>query len=126
MSAVDTRNISRDSLFLMANLHMEADGMTYRVKVRNLSSGGMMAEDGPPVVRGAKLAIDLKNIGLVEGVVAWVQEDRFGIAFTREIDPKLARSRVEAKGEDSAPRYTRTTMYDPNDPNRDIGNLRNL
>ena len=32
--------------------------------------------------------------GWVEGTVAWKQDNRFGIAFVDEIDPKLARGQV--------------------------------
>ncbi len=46
MSNVDTRQLSRDSLFVMAKVRVEEDtsGAEHQVKVRNLSSGGMMAE----------------------------------------------------------------------------------
>lgn len=108
MSGVDTRNIERDSLFLMADLNIEGISGTHRVKVRNLSAGGMMAEGGPDVTRGAKLAVELRNIGWVDGVVAWVQDGRFGIAFATEIEPKLARAPVGTKSEMASPRFTRT------------------
>jgi len=125
MSAVDTRNIQRDSMFMMANLNLEGDSTQYRVKVRNLSEGGMMAEDGPVVVRGTKLVIDLKNIGPVQGVVAWVQDGRFGIAFAAEIDPKLARVKM-GNGDISAPRYTRPSTIDPNGSGASQQRFRNL
>jgi hypothetical protein len=92
MSSVDTRQINRDSLFLMANIRIEGLDGEYRVKVRNLSAGGMMAEGDVRVQRGSVVRVDLRNIGEVEGSVAWVQDKRFGIAFVREIDPKLARA----------------------------------
>jgi hypothetical protein len=46
------------------------------------------------VVRGAPLAAHLRHVGWVEGVVAWVQDNRFGIAFAEPIDPKLVREPV--------------------------------
>lgn len=94
MSGVDTRNISRDSLFLLAELRLDGAKTEFRVKVRNLSAGGMMAEGRVPVVPGNRLQISLRNIGWVDGAVAWVQENRFGIAFDHEINPKLARAPV--------------------------------
>jgi len=36
----------------------------------------------------------LRNIGWIEGSVAWKQDNRFGIAFADEIDPKKAREPV--------------------------------
>lgn len=107
MSGVETRNIHRDSLFLMAEVRLDGEEAKHRVKVRNLSAGGMMAEGGPSVLRGARVAVELRNIGWVEGTVAWVQENRFGIAFAKEIEPKLARSQVAAGGDLSSPRFTR-------------------
>ena len=46
MSSVDTRNVGRDSLFLVAQLTLDGQAEPVRVKVRNLSAGGMMAEAG--------------------------------------------------------------------------------
>ena len=109
MSGVDTRNISRDSLFLMAQLRVEEASDEYRVRVRNLSAGGMMAEGHFAVERGANVSIELRNIGKVDGVVAWVQDGRCGIAFAREIEPKLARASLEATGP-TAPHFTRPAV----------------
>ena len=52
-----------------------------------------MAESELTVVRGTPVTVELRNIGWVEGTVAWVQEHRFGIAFVDEIDPKAPRTR---------------------------------
>ena len=94
MSNVDTRQVDRDSLFLLAQLRVSGDETIYRVKVRNLSAGGMMADGDVHVVRGAPVAVELRNIGWVDGSVAWTQENRFGIAFIDEIDPRRARAPV--------------------------------
>lgn len=99
MSGVETRSVSRDSLFLLANVRVEDAADSHRVRVRNLSDGGMMAEGTMMVQRGNRLEIDLRNIGKVGGSVAWVQDKRFGIAFDVEIDSQLARKPAEA-GED--------------------------
>lgn len=92
MSGVETRNISRDSLFLLANIRIEQDDEQHRVRVRNLSDGGMMGEGSVKVQRGNRVAVELRNVGQVEGSVAWVQDHRFGIAFDAEIDSQLARA----------------------------------
>ncbi len=115
MNAVDTRHISRDSLFLAADVRLDGIADGHRVKVRNLSAGGMMADGEAPVVRGSIITVDLRNIGRVEGSVAWVQGNRFGIAFNKEIDPKLARAPTST-AQDTAPRFTRSSTRDPNDP----------
>ncbi|MFA6218964.1 MAG: PilZ domain-containing protein [Erythrobacter sp.] len=109
MSSVDTRNVGRDSLFLFAQLAFAGQPDLVRVKVRNLSAGGMMAEGGVVAGRGERLTVKLRNIGDVRGSVAWVQGNRFGIAFDEEIDPRLARAPIAANGE-GTPRYARPAI----------------
>lgn len=92
MTDNDHRQIERDSLFVMADLRVEGAGETLRVKVRNLSAGGMMAEGDANVRPGTGVEVNIRNIGWIEGSVAWVQDNRFGIAFREEIDPKVARA----------------------------------
>lgn len=99
MSGVETRSVSRNSLFLLAGIRVEQDPETRRVRVRNLSDGGMMGEGSLRVKRGNRLQIELRNVGIVVGTVAWVQDNRFGIAFDEEIDSQLAR-RPPSEGDD--------------------------
>ena len=120
MSNVETRQVDRDSLLLLAQLRVDSAIPEYSVKVRNLSAGGMMAEGSAPVARGSLISIALRNIGWVDGTVAWKQDDRFGIAFVEEIDPKLARAPVVAGAPDlSSPRFTRPPLQ-PRDKLRKI------
>lgn len=109
VTELDHRQVGRDSLFLMADVRLAGAGDEHRVKVRNLSGGGMMAEGHVKVTRGAKLEINLRNIGWVEGVVAWIQENRFGIAFMEEIDPKLAQEPIAIQP-DSTPRFVKPVI----------------
>jgi hypothetical protein len=104
---VDHRQLGRDSLFLMADLRLAGQDGEHRVKVRNLSAGGMMAEGHVKVARGIKLDINLRNIGWVEGFVAWVQDNRFGIAFANDIEPKVAREPLASNPGEGAPRFVR-------------------
>jgi PilZ domain len=85
------RQIARDSLFVMADLRVDGLEGEHRVRIRNLSAGGLMAESPLKVQRGQLVWTNVRNIGWVEGTVAWVQDDRFGIAFRDEIDPRIAR-----------------------------------
>ncbi len=101
MSGVETRSVTRDSLFLLANVRVEQQAEGNRVRVRNLSDGGMMAEGTMFVQRGNRLEIELRNIGTVPGSVAWVQDNRFGIAFDNEIDSQRARNPIQQ--DDNAP-----------------------
>jgi len=92
MTKNDNRLITRDSLLILAELRVEGQDAVHRVKVRNLSAGGLMAEGDLRVGRGEGVQINLRNAGWVDGCVAWVQDNRFGVAFREEIDPKAARA----------------------------------
>lgn len=92
MDDSDNRHLTRDSLFIMAELRLDGLDAEHRVKVRNLSSGGLMAEAEVKVPRGTVVWINLRNVGWIEGSVAWVQDNRFGVAFRDEIDPKVVRA----------------------------------
>lgn len=91
MSEVDTRQVDRDSLFLLAQLRVQGEEETHRVRLRNLSASGMMAEGEVMVARGSLVEVELRHVGWVKGSVAWKQDNRFGIAFIDTIDPKLVR-----------------------------------
>lgn len=92
---------------MMAEVRLEGSDDSVRIRVRNLSSGGMMAEGEMSVLRGSRLAICLRNVGWVDGTVAWVQDNRFGIAFAKEIDPKQVRAPI-GDADLSTPRYLRS------------------
>ncbi|NQZ46361.1 MAG: PilZ domain-containing protein [Erythrobacter sp.] len=103
MTGLETRSVSRDSLFLLANIRVEQNGDQHRVRVRNLSDGGMMGEGAMPVARGNRVEVELRNIGFVMGSVAWVQDQRFGVAFDEEVDSQRARSSSGAPSADATP-----------------------
>jgi hypothetical protein len=94
MNGNENRQIARDSLFVMADLRIDGLDGQHRIKVRNLSAGGLMGEGSVRVARGAVVEINLRNIGWVEGTVAWVHQNRFGVAFRDDIDPLVARTPV--------------------------------
>lgn len=99
---INNRRDARDSVFLNAMVraaHGEAAGI---VRVRNISSSGLMA-DGPIIFdAGDELDVDLRNIGTVRGRVVWASSGRFGMIFDRMIDPMLARKPVNAPIEPAA------------------------
>src|SRR6478752_6394993 len=115
MSNVDTRQLSRDSLFVMAKVRVEEDasGAEHTVKVRNLSSGGMMAEGNVKVARGSLVHVELRNLGWVPGTVAWKQDERFGIAFMEEIDAKAVRAPTASGADIDTPRFVRPPLKVP-------------
>lgn len=127
MSNVDTRQVNRDSLFLLAQLKVAGQDTLHRVKVRNLSAGGMMADGDVRVARGALVSVELRNLGWVEGSVAWKQDSRFGIAFVDEIDPVVVRGPAQAAVQTfDPPRYTRVTNPVPPGQQGDPSRLRKI
>ncbi len=114
MTDIDHRQVGRDSLFLMADLRVEGQAGEHRVKVRNLSANGMMAECTVRVTSGVEVQVNLRNIGWVSGRVAWIQDNRFGIAFADQIDPLLPRATID-NGRDTAeaPRYLKSAISTP-------------
>ena len=80
-------------MLLLATLS-RANGEDVAIKVRNLSAGGMMAECTVSLSRDEQISIELRGIGAVAGRIAWMAGGKIGVAFEREIDPKLARKPV--------------------------------
>lgn len=71
-----------------------------------------MAEGELKVAPGTAVQVELRNIGWVDGTVAWKQDGRFGVAFAEEIDPKLARAPVGGHPDDlDTPRFTRPPLH---------------
>ncbi|MBA4007230.1 MAG: pilus assembly protein PilZ [Erythrobacter sp.] len=102
MTGVETRSVARDSLFLLADVRVEQSAEVCRVRVRNLSDGGMMGEGQMRVQRGHRVSVELRNIGAVGGTVAWVQDNRFGIAFDEEVDSQKARRPLQGQEDPAA------------------------
>jgi hypothetical protein len=97
------RSKSRDSLLIKAVLRFPNSGSESEVRVRNISSGGLMAESANRAPRGEPVEVKLRNIGWVSGKIAWIAESRFGIAFDYPIDPKLTTQKEDTGFE--IPRY---------------------
>jgi hypothetical protein len=88
------RRDSRDSLFLAARFRLRGDSKVEHIRVRNLSSGGLMAELADPIDQDTPVEVDVRGIGWIAGTVAWTAVGRAGIAFDRPIDPLKARKPV--------------------------------
>ena len=114
---MEQRHISRDSLFVMAGLRLAGREREHRVKVRNLSTGGLMAEGDIRVAIGTPVEIEVRNIGWVAGHVAWVQDTRFGIAFAEPIDVNAARAPAQASGPAPDFMIRRPRITQSRDPN---------
>jgi hypothetical protein len=82
----------RDTLLLVADIVAEGETSTFRFMVRNLSAGGLMAQGDHALELGRKVSVTMRNVGTVQGKVAWVENGRYGIAFDHEIDQQAVRA----------------------------------
>lgn len=85
-------NRNRDSLLMHAEV--SANGKAWVAKVRNISAGGLMAEPCCDLTLGDTIAIVLRNVGQVSGIVAWIDHSRFGIEFDQKIDQQAVRGSI--------------------------------
>lgn len=101
------RRDERDSLFVFARLKHEGQaGEGHNVRVRNVSSGGLMADAPEDFRQAARVEIMLEGVGLVRGAVAWAESGRIGVAFDHPIDKTLARKPRTAKADEDLFRPT--------------------
>ena len=91
MAGVETRSKTRESLFMFAEIELDGQPDARRIRVRNLSDIGMMGEGRMRVLRGSRLIITFRGMPAVIGHVAWVEGERFGIAFDEEFDCEMAK-----------------------------------
>jgi hypothetical protein len=99
------RTGQRDSLLLMAHMTLDGEATPREVRVRNISEGGLMAELPVSAEIGSPVALDLRGVGAITGRIAWCTQGRVGVAFDRQIDPKLVRKPVG--GGTSTPEYAK-------------------
>ena len=88
------RHGARESIFFGATLIFETTGEKLAVRVRNISSGGMMVDCTIGGAIGDVVIADIKNVGKVKGRIAWAVPPRMGIAFDHTINASLARVKV--------------------------------
>ncbi|USI72109.1 PilZ domain-containing protein [Sphingomonas morindae] len=93
-SSDSQRRDERDSLLILARLQPDQGGAVATVRVRNVSSGGLMAEAPDGYHPGTRVLVELDGIGVVAGAVAWAEAGRIGIAFDHPIDKARARKPV--------------------------------
>jgi hypothetical protein len=89
--AESQRRDERDSVLVLAHIRPEGGGETITARVRNVSSGGLMAQAPEQYRPGLRVEIELDGIGAVKGAVAWAEAGRIGIAFDHPIDKSMTR-----------------------------------
>jgi PilZ domain len=107
-----SRQEARDNIFMSAELMFEDARESMTVRIRNISSGGMMIDCSANFPIGHVVSCTIKNVGEVKGRIAWSVAPRMGIAFESELDPKKVRYTPERPPENIfAPLY-RTEALD--------------
>lgn len=100
------RGSKRDSLFLLATARLEGGDSVGRLRIRNLSETGLMADCETPLAKDDKVIVDLRGVGEVSGTIRWFADGRIGMEFDQRINPQGARKPVSKGGED-VPSYLR-------------------
>jgi hypothetical protein len=111
-----TRTRKRDSLFMTAKLWQPGSEQIFEVRVRNLSTGGLMVEHDRALDPGATVLLHMHGLGELSGTVAWSTRGRVGIALDFEIDPRRARKPVG--GGTTTPTYAKPALQVVRAPRR--------
>ena len=88
------RERTRDSLFMGAKISIIDSAVVAPTVIRNLSVGGVMIDCPTGLREGARVNLNLRNLGNVSGSVAWVRDGRAGVMFDAPINPDDIRSTI--------------------------------
>jgi hypothetical protein len=88
------RVAKRDSLFLGAQVCVKSETKAFDVRVRNLSTGGLLAEAKRCPAPGTEIMIELRNIGEIPARIIWSGAGQFGVAFDIPVNPQDVRTPV--------------------------------
>ena len=82
--AQDRRNSDRLDVAIWTQLTLGQD-TEFPVRITNMSTIGLMAMTPSNAAEGAKIQLELPEIGWIEGRIAWRLGDRIGIEFRKPI-----------------------------------------
>ncbi|HYI47544.1 MAG TPA: EAL domain-containing protein [Allosphingosinicella sp.] len=68
---------------LIRNASLQYNGMTFAVRIRNISVGGALIESSRELPGGAQVQLDLPGAGSLGAEVRWSDSGRIGIKFDR-------------------------------------------
>lgn len=94
MAATDQRISHRDRILLLAQLRVAGETEIHAVRIRDLSATGLRAQFTGRALDHIRVAIEIRNLGWIDGRVAWQGADTIGIHFDEPIDPDKARIAV--------------------------------
>lgn len=80
----DRRHGSRGSALWAARLREGAD--SHRCKVYDISLTGAKVQIDQALEPGMVIKLDIDQVGVIKGIIAWVNNDRMGITFTSDTE----------------------------------------
>ena len=92
MSAIDTRGLQRESLYFMAELQPDGTASPEKVKVRNLSDGGMMIDGSLMLDTGRRVTVTLKNIGTIPAHITYSVTEQGALTLGTDLTYQLVRT----------------------------------
>lgn len=93
------RQPPRQAMLQPARLWLQGDVEDRKVRLRNLSPGGVMVDCAAVREPGTPVSLSMDGLGTVAGKVAWCTAGRMGIAFDTPVDPALARDGIALVGD---------------------------
>ena len=94
MTANENRANRRNQILLLAQMRVDGEATTFGIRIRDLSAGGLRAQFAECRLCGARIAVEIRNIGWVNGRVVWQNDAHVGVRFDTPIDPDKARIAV--------------------------------
>lgn len=85
----------RYAVLLAGTIRRANAGNRMPIKIRNISSSGLMCECAYPPLIGDWIEIEVPRLGHVSGHIRWGAKGRIGIAFDGPIDPASAWVKTE-------------------------------
>jgi hypothetical protein len=90
-AGLERRRSARQSVLFLADISRPDGSILGQVKVRNISSTGLMAETGLVFRPGETVILGLRGIGAVHGFIVRRTVNRIAVKFNEPIDPMLTR-----------------------------------
>ena len=94
MSPLETRQVTRERVLMLANVTIANEPEHHRVRIRDLSAQGVQAEGDVGAHPGVQVEIDFGAAGKARGVVAWRDGTVLGLELEHEIEPDVVRRAI--------------------------------
>ena len=90
----EQRVAPRRHVLMRASMRVPGSDQVYAITVKDISSTGLRARTAVSVFPGAKVELELPNIGWIGGQVVRTEEGLIAVRLAAVIDPEQAQSKV--------------------------------